>query len=145
MARLLADTFPADAEGRALLGKVRRALTNLTGMAPPRDGNFTVAPRRLDPERDLLKDDWRNTWLRETIRFDPAEPGASVRAGVIKIGPFFLQRRFTVMDLEKVVLHEYLHEAIDIEWKDAHHGQIDQIIRFNLGYPGPPNPAEGFL
>ena len=142
MAKLL-DTFPQDAEGRALFQKVKKALHNLTGMTPPKDGNFTSAPRRLNAERDTLKSDWRAIWFQETIKYDAAEPGASVLKGVVKIGPFFLQKRFTVMDMEKVVLHEYLHEAIDISWRDAHHGQIDQIIQFNLAYPGAPNPAEG--
>jgi hypothetical protein len=66
-----------------------------------------------------------------------------VLRGAIKIGPFFLDGRFKTLDLEKVILHEFLHEAIAISWKAAHHGQIDQIIQYNLEYPGAPNPADG--
>lgn len=145
MARLDEKTFPGGPEGAALLAKVKKALQVMTGMPPPKDGNWTRAPQGLDADRDVLKEDWRAIWMRCVIRYDPNERGASALHGKLTIGPFFLERRFTELDLRKVILHEYLHEAIDISWKEAHHGQIDQIIQFNLKWPGPPNPAEGLM
>jgi hypothetical protein len=35
------------------------------------------------------------------------------------------------------------HAALDIAWNDAHHSMMEQIIKHNLGYPGPANIAEG--
>ncbi|MCA9753784.1 MAG: hypothetical protein KC591_16425 [Gemmatimonadetes bacterium] len=142
MCRLLADTFPKDKEGQALLLKVRRAMERLTRSKGVKD-NFVKAPRRLNADEHNLKDEFANIWARCTLEFDPENPGASVRKGKIKIGPFFLAKRFKVMDLEKVILHEFLHESLAISWKEAHHGLIDQIIQYDLKYPGPPNVAEG--
>ena len=45
--------------------------------------------------------------------------------------------------MEKIIIHEYLHAAIDISYEPAEHGVIDQIIQYDLRYPGAPNPAEG--
>lgn len=145
MAKLETGTFPADREGKALLDKVLKAMTRLTGMPVPKDGNWTRAPIGLDPDRDVLKPEWKAIWMRCVIRYDKSEAGASALHGKLTLGPFFLQQRFTELDLRKVILHEYLHEALAIDWKEAHHGQIDQIIQFNLGWPGPPNPAEGLM
>ncbi len=144
MAELRSNTFPGDADGQELLRKVKKALTNLTGLAHPGDGRYPVAPKKLNIGRDVLKPTYKATWAACNIEYDPNERGASIKQGKdIRIGPFFLQRRFTVMDIEKVILHEYLHAVIAISMKEAHHGHIDQIIQFNLRYPGAPNPAEG--
>ncbi len=46
------------------------------------------------------------------------------------------------MDMEKDPALN-LHLVIDIGWTatETEHGQINQIIRDNLTYSGPPNPA----
>jgi hypothetical protein len=123
---------------------MRQALRNLTAMAPPIDDNWTVAPAPLVAERDFLREDFRTIWLHATIRFDPAEPGASVRLRKdIRVGPFFLGAATTVLDLEKVLLHEYLHAAIDLEGLREQHDLIERVLQHHLGYPGSPNPAPG--
>ena len=141
--KLLEETFPKTPEGKKLLEKVKRALARMSGRDANRDRIYPRAPRGLQPGRDLLKSSYVAIWRRCTLEYSPREAGASVKAGKIRIGPFFLKPRFRVLDIQKVILHEYLHEAIDISWRKAHHGQIDQIIQYNLGWPGPPNPAEG--
>jgi hypothetical protein len=144
VARILAETFPADAAGTLLLRKVRQALRHLTGMPPPRDDNWTIAPVPLVPERDFLREDWRTIWLHCTIRFDPSEPGASIRVRKdMRLGPFFLGSATTVLSLEKVLLHEYLHAALELQVIGEQHDLIDRVLEFHLGYPGPPNPAPG--
>ena len=145
MAKLAADTFPSDHEGQALLHKVKRALRKMTGMHEPKDGNWVWPPYELRTERDVLKENWKTTWQMCAVRYDGKEKGASALHGVLTIGPFFLEKRFQILDLQKVILHEFLHEVLDIGWKEAHHGQINQIIQFNLKWPGPPNPAEGLM
>lgn len=140
---LKADTFPEDAEGQALLGKVKQALKNLTG-GPDRDGGFVKPPRKLDRDRDVLTEDYASVWRLCTLEYDPNERGASITGrSRIRIGPFFLAKRFTATDMEKVILHEYLHAVIDLEYKAAHHSHMEQIIKYNIGYRGPANPAEG--
>jgi hypothetical protein len=145
MATLKAQTFPSDKPGQQLLGKVQDALGNLTGIRARKDGVYLSAPTKLDPDRDLLRPDYRIVWGQCTIVYDPEERGAEASAATrtLKIGPFFLPSSTTVRDMEKVLLHEYLHLVIDIGWnsEEAQHGQIYQIIRENLKYPGPPNPA----
>jgi len=145
MATLKTKTFPDDKDGRALLAKVQRALSNLTGIGVPADGVYLTAPRKLDADRDMLKANYRSVWGTCTIQYDPDEKGAEAAPGThdLTIGPFFLSRGTTVMDMEKVLLHEYLHLVIDISWHatEAEHGQINHIIRDNLRYPGSPNPA----
>ena len=145
MAKLLAGTFPANPEGAALLHKVKKALRRLTGMTEPKNGDWTWPPARLDADRDMLKPNWKMTWRMCVIRYDPAEKGASALHGTLTIGPFFLHDRFSTRDIEKVVLHEFLHEVLSTDWRDVHHSLINQIIQFNLEYPGPPNPAEGLM
>ena len=145
MATLKTATFPRDQSGKQLLGKVQSALTNLTGFRAPKDANYAVAPTKLDADRDLLKSNYKTIWQQCTIEYDPKQAGAEVAPGArkMKIGPFFLDPTTTVMDMEKVILHEYLHLVIDISSSDTgiQHGQINQIIKYNLKYPGPPNPA----
>lgn len=153
MATLLIETF-STREQKRLLKKVRQALKNLCGHGHGKDGRFLTAPRKLRPKRDFLKDDYKEVWKKCVIKFDEKEAGASVRNNRnqqfgnffdIRIGPFFLQPRFSVKDMEKLILHEYLHKAMIISMKEAEHGFIDQIIRDHLRYPGPPNIAEQLL
>lgn len=139
MAILLINTFKTK-EQKVLLKKVRLALKNLCGHGHSREGSYLTAPRKLRLDRDFLKENYKEIWKHCTIRFDPQEKGASIRGKKdIHIGPFFLQPRFTVMDVEKIILHEFLHAALDISMEDAHHGLIYQVIKENIKYPGPAN------
>ncbi len=146
MATLKGNTFPSDKSGQGLLSKVKRASTNLTGVGGSKDGVYLTAPTKLDPERDMLRPDYRSVWQQCTIEYDPNEKGAEVATGIraLKLGHFFEAQTTTVMDVEKVLRHEYLHLVVDIGWnaEEAQHGQINQIIKYNLKYPGLPNPAD---
>jgi len=145
MATLRLATFPSDKSGQLLLGKVKDALANLTGIRGGATGVYVGAPTKLDRARDMLKPNYRIVWQQCTLEFDPDERGAEATPGTsnLRVGPFFLSGDTSVMDMEKVILHEYLHLVIDIGWSatEAEHGQINHIIRDNLSYPGPPNPA----
>ena len=136
MATLKIDAFPSDKRGQLLLRKVQDALSNLTGMRGGKNGVYVGAPTKLDRERDMLKPDYRIVWQQCTLEFDPEERGAEATPGTsnLKVGPFFLSADTSVMDMEKVILHEYLHLVIDIGWNatEAEHGQIHQIIEIRV-------------
>lgn len=136
MATLLTKTFPKDKEGRALLWKVKRALANICGHGVSKKGVILTAPKRLKVERDTLRKDYKKLWKECTIEFDEEETGASVRISKrqIKLGPFFLRPSIKIVDLEEVILHEFLHVALDIKDRDFHHGFITQTLKYNLDY-----------
>jgi hypothetical protein len=142
VATLKPDTFGSE---KFLLTRVRHALTNLTGVAANRAEEYGLAPTKLDAERDSLSPNYKSIWKQCTVEYDPEESGAEIylKARRIVLGPFF--RAFEEMDLEKVILHEFLHAALDDGWQrlseQAQHGQINLIIVSNIGYPPPPNPA----
>ena len=142
MAVLMIDTFPRDGEGSELLKKVRQSLTNLCGHGHASDGTYLTAPRQLDADRDMLRDDYREIWKDTTIQFKGDETGASVnmKTKEIRLGDFFLKPSHKVLDIQKVILHEYLHLALNIEMREFHHSQMTQIITYNLHYPGDANP-----
>lgn len=140
MAVLKVDTFGPEKD---LLKKVKDALTNLTGFGGS-GGVYLTAPNKLNANRDSLRPEYKSLWLHCTVEYDAQEAGAEIYGNrKIILGPFM--RQFTVMDLEKTILHEFLHGALDDGWQrlseQAQHGQINLIIRFNLEYPPPPNPA----
>ena len=142
MATLKADTFGSET---FLLTRVRQALTNLTGVIGSQTKEFTVAPTKLDADRDSLKPDYKTLWKQCTIQYDPNEGGAEIylKDRKIVLGPFM--KGFSTTNLEKVILHEFLHAALDDGWQclseQAQHGQINLIICYNIRYPPPPNPA----
>src|SRR5438128_9968488 len=142
MATLKTQTFPSDNSGQLLLKNVQTALTNLTGIRARKDGVYLQAPLKPDAERDQLRPDYRVVWQQCTVEYDPAEAGAEVPPDTrtIRLGPFCLD--LDVMAMEKIILHEYLHLLI-VGWGsgDSQHPQINLIIKFNLKYQGPPNPA----
>ena len=158
MAILTTRTFPNDTSGQRLLQSVKQALTHLTGVkAPAPHGNgagghqrietpvdleYQAAPFRLDPDRDELRSDYRLVWRQCSVAYDPTEPGAEVGPDdrTLCLGPFCLT--LSVPDVEKIILHEYLHLVVE-GWGsgDSQHPQINLIIKCNLGYLGSPNPA----
>lgn len=137
MATLLTATFPGDKEGQALLRKVKMAIANICGHGVSKKGVVLTAPKKLDRERDNLKDDYKKIWRECTIEYDPEETGASVLMSKrqIKLGPFFLRPSIKITDLEEVILHEFLHVALDIKDRQFHHGLMTQILKYEIGYP----------
>ena len=105
--------------------------------------DFPGAPMRLRQERDFLRDDWKAIWKQTTIEFADEEAGASIYVPNrrVRIGPFFLDKRFDAKAMEKIVLHEFLHAAFAVEMRAAHHGLMEQVLIFNLKYKRPANPA----
>jgi hypothetical protein len=155
MAILIASTFVRETE---LLNKVRDALRNLTGFSSteaaikanlPVDYPFPVGPHgrlfRLDDDKDFLDPTYRSIWKQCTIQYDPIEPGAEIKVleRKMRLGP--AMRHYIVNDLEKVIIHEYMHAALDATWQRetdvVQHGPINETIQFHLFYPGHPNPA----
>ena len=136
MAMLLMDTFPKDKEGSALLRKVKLAIANICGHGVSRKGVVLTAPKKLKPGRDNLKADYKEIWKKCTIEFDENETGASVimKTYRIRLGPFFLRPMIKVTDMEEVILHEFLHVALDIKDRQFHHGFMTQILKYNMGY-----------
>lgn len=136
MATLMTSTFPADEEGAKLLKKLKIALANICGHGVSKKGIVLTAPRELKAGRDNLRSDYREIWKKCTIEFDSEETGASVlmKSYQIKIGPFFLRPSIKIVDLEEVLLHEFLHVALDISDRQFHHGIMTQILKYNLGY-----------
>jgi len=162
-------TFIAEASGSAIHGgtslesKVVRAMRNIcqqNGKLAKRDLDgvgsklpgllFWNPPVKLDAERDNLKDEWRTIWRHCTLEYDKNEAGASILGARssdararrrIRIGPFFLREGFSVKDLEKVILHEFLHAAFIFSDFEFHHGMMEQVLIYNLGYDRPANPA----
>lgn len=148
MAELLANTFPGDPAGKTLLQNVRRALRNLTGIGDNPSNIYLPAPIGLKQDRDGLRPDYRMIWQKCKIKFNDQQAGAEMApGGQMEIGPYFLRSDTTVTDLEKLLLHEFLHDALESsgiggsEGYDFDHTRINQVIRDNLRYPGPPNPA----
>jgi len=148
--RIDADSFPAGKDEQKLLRKLRQALRKLSGKRGTRDVRNS-APGKLRRVRDMLDPRWRKIWRDSSLVYDENCSAAFTRTLAdgtqeIHIGPFFLDSRFRRTDLEKVILHEYLHSAMDepyqMEIGYEEHGTIDQIIETHLGYPGPPNPAD---
>ena len=107
--------------------------------------DYPHAPVKLKPDRDFLADDWQQTWKDCTIEFADNEPGASIYVPErrIRFGPFFVLHSYTVTDFEKIILHEYLHAAFsfDNSLKSFHHGMMEQVLIYNLGYRPPANPV----
>jgi len=156
-ATLDAGSFPEGDEEQQLLNNIGKALTQLTG-TPGKDNTWSRSPKKLRKERDFLSDDFRDIWKNTVIRYDPNCTGATstrnAKGGAdIVVGPWFLQKQFTkqgfTREIEKIILHEYLHQALDQPYmfsgqpdrNDLQHGFIDQVIQFNLGYKGSPNPG----
>jgi hypothetical protein len=102
---------------------------------------YPKPPHGLNRQRDQLKRNWKQTWEDTIISFDFDTYGATANHKTleINIGEFFLKQEIPLLDLKKVVLHEFLHLVIDVP-RSMHHGQINRIISRGLGLRGDPNP-----
>jgi len=155
VAILFPSTFGIETE---LLSGVRGALRNLTGFEStaaaikanlPVEYPFPVGPNgmlfRLNADNDDLDPTYKFIWQQCTIQYDPKEPGAEIEVTgrIMRLGP--AMRHYVVKDLEKVIIHEYMHAALNANWQPmnylAQHDPINHTIQFNLLYPGHPNPA----
>ena len=148
MATLLGKTFPADPAGQTLLKNVKAALRNLTGVGDNFAGTYLPPPERLKLAGDELRPGYQNLWQMCSIKFDEDQSGAEMKPNYqMEIGPYFLRSDTTVADLEKLLLHEFLHDALTPSGVGGEtgyaydHTRINHIIRDVLKYPGPPNPV----
>jgi hypothetical protein len=143
--------FPTDADGKALLGKLQAALRELT---PHKRGidKFPSPPNKLMDIMDDLRPEFPIIWKNLRICFDKTEPGASISPMFeITLGPFWLDNAVTQVDMQKVILHEYLHKAMRFEppsefppdqRRSLEHSTIDDLLK-QMGYRPPVNPAMG--
>jgi len=159
MATLKPETFreigkDGETRVRTLLTHVRQALTNLafdpyTQVNDTRVMYHPITPRsklgKLDPTNYPIRSNYRQVWNDCTLEYDQNQKGAEiyVPGRRMYLGPFMLD--YDVMELEKVIIHEYLHAALDdattrTGYQASHH-EINRIITYNLGYDDPPNPA----
>jgi hypothetical protein len=102
---------------------------------------YPKPPRGLNRNRDQLKMNYKKIWDDTVIAFDFDTYGATAnhRTLEINIGEFFLKKEIPLLDLKKVVMHEFLHLVVDVP-RTMHHGQINRIISKGLGMKGDPNP-----
>lgn len=171
MTTLKAETFHeirtvGEARAQALLKLVKQALTNLafdphTLFNEKRIVYHPVTPKskiaQLDPKSKIaqldqnsgnypIKQNYLQIWNDCTLEYDPDQRGAEIYVPGKRMypGPFMLDYD-DVVDLEKVIVHEYLHAALQDETSrlglDTSHHEINRIVPHNLKYPCPPNPA----
>jgi hypothetical protein len=144
-----------EARVRALLTLVRKALTNLafdpyTQVKDTRVMYHPITPRsklaKLDPKNYPIRSNYLQVWNDCTLEYDQNQKGAEiyVPGRRMYLGPFMLDYD-DVVDLEKVIVHEYLHAALEdattrigYQWS---HNEINRIVTQNLKYADPPNPA----
>jgi len=62
MAKLELSTFLTDRQGKELLEKVKKVLSNLTGVSASKDGTHWTAPVKLDVDRDSSVPKYRSVW-----------------------------------------------------------------------------------
>lgn len=126
-----------------LFKRIKLLLLDISG--PPVITSFgdlyPKPPHGLNRQRDRLKRNWQKTWDDAIISFDFETYGATANHKTleINIGEFFLKQEIPLLDLKKVVLHEFLHLVIDMP-REMHHGQINTIISRGLRLKGDPNP-----
>jgi len=127
----------------ALLKRIKHVLLEISGPPVITDfGNlYMKPPHGLERRRDQLKANFAKIWDDTIFSFDFASYGATadLKSCEINIGEFFLKQEIPLLDLKKVVLHEFLHLVVDLP-KPLHHGQINNIISKGLGLKGDPNP-----
>jgi hypothetical protein len=146
-----------EARARNLLKRVKQALTNLacdpyTLFNENRVVYHPVTPKSKIAQLDQksgnypIKEHYLQIWNDCTLEYDLKQAGAEIYipGKRMYLGPFMLDYD-DVVDLEKVIVHEYLHAAIQdattrlgLQW--SHH-EINRIVTYNLKYPDPPNPA----
>lgn len=127
----------------ALLIRTRLALLIISGQPTITSYGdlYPKSPKGLNRNRDNLKRNYKKIWDDTIISFDWDTYGATAnqRTFEINLGEFFLKKEIPLLDLQKVILHEFLHLVVDLP-RSIHHGQIDKIISEGLDYEGAPNP-----
>jgi hypothetical protein len=146
-----------EAQAQKLLKLVKQALTNLA-LDPHTqfdEDRFVYHPvttkskiAQLDQKSGNypIRQNYLQVWNDCTLEYDPDQRGAEiyVPGRRMYLGPFMLDYD-DVVDLEKVIVHEYLHAALEDATSrlglDTSHHEINRIVTYNLKYPCPPNPA----
>jgi hypothetical protein len=146
-----------EARAQGLLTRVKQALTNLafdpyTQVNDKRAVYHPITPKSKLAQLDQksgeypIRSNYLQVWNDCTLEYDQAQRGAEiyVPGRRMYLGPFMLDYD-DVVDLEKVIVHEYLHAALLDETSrlglDHSHHEINRIVTYNLKYPCPPNPA----
>lgn len=140
---------------QALLKLVKRALTNLacdpyTPFDDARVMYHPVTPKsklaKLNPKNYPIRPNYLHVWNDCTLEYDLKQKGAEIYipGRRMYLGPFMLDY-YDVVELEKVIVHEYLHAALEdattrLGYQWSHH-EINRIVTYNLNYENPPNPA----
>ncbi len=127
----------------ALLVRMKLALLSISGQPTITSYGdlYPKPPKGLSRSRDGLRRNYMKIWDDTIIAFDFDTYGATAnhKTFEINIGAFFLKKEIPLLDLKKVILHEFLHLVVDIPMP-MHHGQINWIISNGLGMKGDPNP-----
>jgi hypothetical protein len=124
------------------LKTVKAALTKISG--PPTETSegplYQIVPKGLNAHRDGLKPNFHTIWSDTIISYDADAYGACAKLKDYEIifGYFFTKPQ-SVIVIEKVLMHEFLHLVVDLP-KAMHHGRINHIIQHGLRLPGDPNP-----
>lgn len=139
-----AGELPGIADDKnALLARTKLALLDISGQPTVTSYGdlYPKPPKGLSRRRDNLKRDFKKIWEDTIIAFDFKTYGATAnhRTLEINLGEFFLKKEIPILDLKKVILHEFLHLVVDLP-RSIHHGQINWIISHGLGLKGEPNP-----
>jgi len=96
-----------------------------------------------------MRGDYNTVWQDCTVEFNEGESGGEVYPEELRniLGP--LMYRLSVYDTEKVIIHEFLHVALDKDYQSgrpfsgpAQHPQINRILIRILNYREPCNPAD---
>jgi hypothetical protein len=129
------------ADMNELLRNVNSALKKISGppVVTPEGPLYQRVPKGLKTVHGL-KSNFENIWGDTIISYDPKAYGASADFGETEIifGEFFTKPQ-SILILEKVLMHEFLHLVVDLP-RPMHHGRIDHIIKYGLKLPGDPNP-----
>ncbi|MBX3244618.1 MAG: hypothetical protein KF685_09210 [Acidobacteria bacterium] len=138
------DDLPGVADDKnVLLKHIRLILLDISGQPTITSYGdlYPKPPRGLSVRRDKLRSNYKSIWEETVISFDFATYGATAnhKTFEINLGEFFLKKEIPLLDLKKVVLHEFLHLVVDVP-RSMHHGQINTIISHGLGLRGDPNP-----
>lgn len=125
-----------------LLKNLKTVLSKISGapIVTPEGNLYEHPPKGLDPHRDGLKPNYRSIWSDTIVSYDPDGYGATADLKEFEINfGYFFSKPQSILVLEKVLLHEFLHLIVNLP-KPMHHGRINHIIQHSSKIPGDPNP-----
>jgi hypothetical protein len=128
-----------------LLENLRQVLHRISGIpVTTGDGSlYEMLPkslRHIHPVKNGIKANYLQIWGDTIISYDAEAYGASAKFkdSEIIFGYFFTKPQ-SLLVLEKVLVHEFLHLILDLP-RVMHHGKINDIMRHLMHLPGDPNP-----